>query len=126
MEPIIDRTTDTRARQISITPAAYDGLRSLASGFGMTPRAVASVILCHYCSKKAFMETMDRRFLDPVDPIVICDSTTDKRARQVRITPAAYERLHSLASGLGMTLRAVASGILCHYCSKKALEKALV
>ena len=109
--------------QISITPVAHDKLQSLTSELRMTPRAVASVILRYYCSKAAFMKTLGL----PENAVVgIADSTTDKRAHLVRITSAAYEQLRSLASELGMTLRAAASGILDYYCSKAAFERALV
>ena len=109
--------------QISITPVAHDKLQSLTSELRMTPRAVASVILGHYCSRAAFMKTLGL----PENAVPgIADSTTDKRAHLVRITSAAYEQLRSLASELGMTLRAVASDILEYYCSREDFEKALV
>ena len=89
----------------------------------MTPRVVASAILCRYCSKKALMEALDPGGTGNLG--LIADSTTDKRARQIRITPEAHEYLQPLAFELGMTLWAVASHILCHYCSKEDFKKAL-
>ena len=102
----------------------------------MTPRVVASAILCRYCLKEAFEKALDRRFLDPTNYVVISDGTTDEHAHQISITSAAYDQLRSLASELMLpalaagastqddTVRDVASGILCHYCSKEAFEKA--
>ena len=128
MKPTIDGNID-------VTPAAYKCLHSLASELDMTRGDVASVILYHYCSREAYMETLDRRGLGPTEPVVIANGTTDENAHQISITSAAYEQLRSLASELPKmsaarastqhdTMRDVSSQILCHYCSKEDFEKA--
>ena len=111
MKPTIDRNID-------VTPKAYDCLHSLASELGKTREDVASVILYHYCSSEAYRRS---------SPGTTAHTSTDTLARQIRITPAAYERLHSLASEphlSALILRDVASVILCHYCSKEYFETA--
>ena len=117
MVTVIDATTDTRARQIRITPAAYEHLQMLVAELGISPRAAASTILSGYCSREDYAAALAQ----PVSST----ATTDTRARQIRITPAAYERLQTLVAELGISSRAVASALLSAYSTRKAYVGAL-
>ena len=86
------------------------------------------MILYHYCSKEDFEKALDPLgiFKEGKGNLGLAhhDGTTDTGAHQIWITSAAHKHLDSLASELRKTLRAVASVILCHYCSKEDFEKA--
>ena len=114
----IDATTDARAQQIRITAAAYECLQSLVADLGVSPRAVASTLLNGYCSRKDYAAALTR----PASR----NATTGTRARQIRITPAAYSRLRVLVADLGISPRAAASALLSAYCTREAYVRALI
>lgn len=114
---VTDATTATRARQIRITPAAYEHLQTLVTELGISPRAAASTLLSGYCSRRDYAAALARP--------ATSTATTDAPARQIRITPAAYERLQALVAELGISSRAAASALLSAYSTRKAYVGAL-
>ena len=76
---VIDATTDTRARQIHITPAAHRRLLALAAELGITPRAAASTILNRYCSREAYAAALTGQPIEAIQRVDTVSSADGNR-----------------------------------------------
>ena len=59
---------------------------------GISRRAVASTILRHYCSRKAYVAALAGQSIERHEPTQV---------RQIRITPTAHHYVRALAAELG-------------------------